>query len=275
MLPLFETLLTLTAYLLLGGLLYRRLIAATTAVTLPPELPRQRLQLGLTLTLLLHGATLWQQILTDQGVVLSFFIALSLVAWVINLLVLGSMVLHRLDTLGVITFPVAAIAVILAATITVNGSTFAGLSGGLKLHISLSILSYSVLSLAALQALLLAFQESLLRRRQLRRAMALFPPLERMEIGLFRLIGSGYLLLTLSLLTGVTYLHDIMAQHLLHKTVLSVSAWVIFALLLWGRLSRGWRGRVAIRWTLSGFALLLLAYFGSKLVLELILTHRI
>ena len=70
------------------------------------------------------------------------------------------------------------------------------------------------------------------------------------------------------------FIHDLFAQHLVHKTVLSLLAWVIFAILLWGRWSRGWRGRKAIRWTLGGFFTLMLAYFGTKLVLELIL-HRV
>ena len=70
---------------------------------------------------------------------------------------------------------------------------------------------------------------------------------------------------------GVLFLEDIFAQHLVHKTVLSLTAWLVFAVLLWGRFQFGWRGRTAIRWTLSGFAVLLLAYFGSKFVLELVL----
>jgi len=85
------------------------------------------------------------------------------------------------------------------------------------------------------------------------------------------MIGVGFALLTLALVTGVLFLQDIFAQHLVHKTVLSIMAWCVFALLLWGRWRFGWRGRVAIRWTVGGFVFLMLAYFGSKLVLELIL----
>jgi ABC-type uncharacterized transport system permease subunit len=92
-----------------------------------------------------------------------------------------------------------------------------------------------------------------------------------MEGLMFEMIGIGFALLTLALLTGVLFLEDIFAQHLVHKTVLSICAWGVFAILLWGRWRFGWRGRTAIRWTVGGFVFLMLAYFGSKLVLELIL----
>ena len=92
-----------------------------------------------------------------------------------------------------------------------------------------------------------------------------------MERLLFRMIAVGFILLSVSLLSGLVFLEDIFAQHLIHKTVLSIAAWGVFALLLWGRWRLGWRGRIAIRWTLAGFAVLMLAYFGSKFVLELVL----
>ncbi len=92
-----------------------------------------------------------------------------------------------------------------------------------------------------------------------------------MESLLFQMITAGFVLLGVALITGFIYLDDIFAQHQVHKTVLSITAWVIFAVLLWGRLQFGWRGRTAIRWTLGGFVFLMLAYFGSKLVLEIVL----
>ena len=85
------------------------------------------------------------------------------------------------------------------------------------------------------------------------------------------MLTAGFILLTLSLLTGAIFLENIFAQHLVHKTSLSLLAWIVFAILLWGRWRSGWRGRRAIRWTLGGFSVLVLAYIGSKLVLELVL----
>jgi ABC-type uncharacterized transport system permease subunit len=92
-----------------------------------------------------------------------------------------------------------------------------------------------------------------------------------MEDLMFEMIGIGFILLTLALLSGFAFLDDMFAQHLVHKTVLSVVAWLVFGGLLLGRRLWGWRGRKAISWTLTGFGILILAYFGSKLVLELIL----
>jgi ABC-type uncharacterized transport system permease subunit len=97
------------------------------------------------------------------------------------------------------------------------------------------------------------------------------PPLQAMETLLFQMIGTGLFFLTASLFSGFIFIEDLFAQHLAHKTVLSIIAWIIFSGLLIGRIRYGWRGHTAIKWTLIGFVLLLLAYFGSKLVLELIL----
>jgi ABC-type uncharacterized transport system permease subunit len=85
---------------------------------------------------------------------------------------------------------------------------------------------------------------------------------------MFRLIGAGFVLLTLSLFTGFVFVTNLFTQHLIHKTVLSLIAWTIFGVLLIGRIRIGWRGRSAVRWTVSGFSVLTLAYFGSKFVLE-------
>ncbi|MGR9000150.1 MAG: cytochrome C assembly family protein, partial [Gammaproteobacteria bacterium] len=97
------------------------------------------------------------------------------------------------------------------------------------------------------------------------------PPLQTMESLLFQMLATGLFFLTISLVSGFVFIEDVFAQHLAHKTVLSILAWLIFSALLIGRSRYGWRGQIAIQWTLIGFVSLLLAYFGSKLVLEIIL----
>jgi ABC-type uncharacterized transport system permease subunit len=92
-----------------------------------------------------------------------------------------------------------------------------------------------------------------------------------MEKLLFRLIALGVIALSISLLSGFIYLDDMFAQHLVHKTVLSIIAWSVFVILLWGHYMFGWRGKIAIKWSMTGFVLLMLAYFGSKFVIELVL----
>jgi ABC-type uncharacterized transport system permease subunit len=56
-----------------------------------------------------------------------------------------------------------------------------------------------------------------------------------------------------------------------HKIVFGVTSWLIFAALLTGRRVYGWRGRIAVRWTLAGFLTLVLAYIGTRFVVEVIL----
>jgi ABC-type uncharacterized transport system permease subunit len=94
-----------------------------------------------------------------------------------------------------------------------------------------------------------------------------------MESLLFQMLAAGVAFLTISLISGFIFIEDLFAQHLVHKTVLSILAWIIFSGLLVGRSRYGWRGSTAIKWTLIGFVSLLLAYFGSKMVLELILNR--
>jgi ABC-type uncharacterized transport system permease subunit len=256
-------------YLVAALLLLRRLASGIQASRRTKYIA---LGMGLTATLS-HLAALYAIIITQEGLNLNFFHVLSLTSWVAALLVLLSALKRPLENLGIALLPFTAITVILQS-LSINDSAAVEIVGtGLKAHILISILSYGVLTLAALQAILLAILNRQLRNRHPGGFIRALPPLETMETLLFRLIGLGYTLLSLSLLTGVTYIEDIFAQHLVHKTVLSVAAWMVFAILLWGRWRFGWRGRTAVRWTLSGFVVLMLAYFGSKLVLELIL-HR-
>ena len=143
----------------------------------------------------------------------------------------------------------------------------------MSVHILSSIIAFSLLNIAALQAVLLAIQDQQLKSHPPKYFIQSLPPLQTMESLLFQMLGTGLFFLTIALVSGFIFIEDLFAQHLVHKTVLSIIAWLIFSSLLIGRLRYGWRGKTAVRWTLTGFILLLLAYFGSKLVLEIIL-HR-
>ncbi len=147
------------------------------------------------------------------------------------------------------------------------------LARGIGPHALLSIVAYSILTLAACQALMFAFQEHRLHTGGSLALLRALPPLATMEVLLFQLLWTGLIVRTASIITGFVFLEDMFAQHVVHHTALSLSSWVIFAILLWGHHVRGWRGVTAIRWTLTGFVLLMLAYFGSKLVIEIILDH--
>src|SRR5690606_10844305 len=221
--------------------------------------------------LILHGGGIYGLSAAYPGVQLGFFSVSSLIFWVINLIVLFSSLKKALHNLFILLSPLSVLAV--GASI-IGRDANVQISYQLASHVVLSILAYSLLTIATLQALLLAYQNHQLKSKHTIGKVRLLPPLQTMESLLFELLWAGEILLTLSILSGMWFLEDIFAQHLAHKTVFSIAAWVIYTLLLWGRHRLGWRGYTAIRWTLEGFALLMLAYYGSKLVLELIL-HRI
>ncbi|NNM62082.1 MAG: cytochrome c biogenesis protein CcsA [Steroidobacteraceae bacterium] len=140
----------------------------------------------------------------------------------------------------------------------------------LSAHILLSMAAAALLFAAAVTASMLVLLDRRLRARRIAKLPHQLPPMDVLEKVMFRLIGSGFALLTLSLFTGFVFVTNLFEQHLVHKTVLSLMAWVVFAILLIGRVRYGWRGRFAVRLTLAGFVLLALAYFGSKFVLEYI-----
>jgi ABC-type uncharacterized transport system permease subunit len=139
--------------------------------------------------------------------------------------------------------------------------------------VTLALLAFSVLSIAAVLAILLAVQERALRARHFGNWLQALPPLTQTEALMFRLIAGGFALLTVALLSGALFIENIRAQHLVHTTVLSVFAWLVFGTLLLGRWRQGWRGTRAVNLTLIGMTVLALAFFGSKAVLELVL-HR-
>jgi ABC-type uncharacterized transport system permease subunit len=178
------------------------------------------------------------------------------------------------ENLGIPVLPIAAATLALGFWNPGDHEDITSTNWQLDLHILFSVLAYSLFALAAVQALLLNVQDRHLRNRRPGGFIRALPPLEVMERLLFQMITTGFALLSAALLTGMVFLEDIFAQHLVHKTVLSIISWIIFGVLLWGRWKFGWRGRTAIRWTLSGFAFLILAYFGSKFVLELILNRN-
>lgn len=233
------------------------------------EQPRSVTMLG-TLALLLHTYTVYTILHPGNGIQLSFFPVSSLISWLIAGLVLLSSLRKPLQNLFVVVFPLAAICVALAS-LTPATADAKPYGAGLIVHILSSITAYSVFAIAAIQAILVSLQDKQLRKHHTRGIVSALPPLQIMEKLLFEMLWTGQALLTLSLVSGVLFVEDIFAQHLVHKTVLSIIAWFIYAVILWGRHQRGWRGIAAIRWTLGGFGLLMLAFFGSKLVVELLL----
>lgn len=218
-----------------------------------------------------HTLLLNVTVVTREGLQLGVFGAASLISWVVVLILLLVSLRRPLENLGIIVLPIAALLVAIQPWAPAAQTVAEGGDWHLALHILLSTAAYSLIMLAVAQALLLYYQERALRRRQPGGVVRALPPLQSMETLLFQLIAGGFFLLSLALVSGLLFVQDLFAQHLVHKTVLSIAAWLTFAVLLWGHWRHGWRGRTAVRWTLGGGTFLILAYFGSKLVLEVLL----
>lgn len=220
-----------------------------------------------------HAIALFFLMETGHGLRLGLFPIASAVAMVGAALVIVSSFYRPFEWLASLVYPFAAI--MIPASLWINTGYIARpLEHGIGLHILFSIVSYAVLALSACQAILLLIQHRQLKHGNLHGVMRVFPPIQVMESMLFDTIWLGEALLTVAIVLGFLYVDNLFAQHLVHKTILSLLSWVIFAVLLGGRHLRGWRGLTAIRFTLSGFAILVVAFFGTQLVLEIIL-HRI
>jgi ABC-type uncharacterized transport system permease subunit len=193
--------------------------------------------------------------------------AISLLAWTLGVLACLIAIERQNRVLAALLLASAAIGSV--ATDAGHGAQQALVPGWeLTAHILLSMGAAALLFAAAVTALLLVFLDRRLRTRRIADLPSVLPPLDALEQVLFRLIGAGFALLTLSLLTGFFFVTNLFTQHLIQKTLLSLMAWTIFGVLLVGRVRFGWRGRTAVGWTLFGFGVLALAYFGAKFVLE-------
>ncbi len=262
------SLLAIPAYLATGLLFALRLTGRVSR----ERFTKHRLLAVCAAGLVVHALLLWQHLFTPEGLNFGFFNVVSLLTWVMATLFVLTALNHPVENLGIVILPLAALGVLLEQAFPSQHLLQAGREM-LDIHILISITAYSILALATVQAILLAIQDRHLHSKHPGGFIRTLPPLQTMERMLFQMIGAGFLLQSLSLTTGFMFIEDMFAQHLVHKTFFAVLAWLVFAILLWGRWKFGWRGRIAIRWTLGGFCSLLLAYLGSKLVLELLLGY--
>jgi ABC-type uncharacterized transport system permease subunit len=227
---------------------------------------------------LMHGATLWFDVIAPGTLRIGFAVMLSSALWVS----VGAYWIENrtvvLDGLRRMVMPCAALAAILPAAFPGSLIMLEGKSLMFGWHIAIAILAYSTLTIAAFHAVLMALQESRLHTRSERSsfldtALDQLPALLTMEKLLFRLIGFGFILLSLTVLSGIVFSEQLFGRALRwdHKSVFTLLSWALFAVLLAGRHWRGWRGKTALTFTLAGFATLLLAYVGSRFVLEVVL----
>ncbi|MBE9540134.1 MAG: cytochrome c biogenesis protein CcsA [Proteobacteria bacterium] len=234
------------------------------------QIDRKVITLGV-IALLGHAIVAWNAVVVDGDISLGFYKVPALLFLVINIACIIVLLRRPLQNLLVVIFPLSALSILVSIFGPETSTAEGQLPKGVLIHVASSLLAYAVLTLAAFQAALVAVQDHQLKHRHTRGIIQVLPPLQLMETMLFELLWVGVVLLTVSIGSGMIFLDDIFAQHLVHKTVLTIIAWCLFSVLLWGHSQRGWRAQTAVRLTLAGFALLMLAYFGSKLVLELVL----
>ena len=237
----------------------------------------------------LHGALLYVEVFAASELRFGFAYALSAMLWLTVLFYWIESFFYNLEGMQPPALVLAAVCVPLPMLFrgAVTGSHAASLE--FRLHLVLAVLAYSLFTIAILHAMLMAVVERRLHRvpadtgsggafsagaaAMLGGPIGGLPPLLTLERLLFRLIGAAFAFLTLTLATGILFSETLFGRALRfeHKTLFGFLSWATFAVLLIGRHARGWRGRTALRLTLAGFVLLLLAYVGSRFVLEVVL----
>lgn len=225
--------------------------------------------------LALHTWLVYDMLFAQSELRFGFGQALSVMLWLSVLLYWIESLYFRLEGMQAPILALAALCVPLPALFPGLANPADTHSTEFRLHLALAMIAYGLFTIAALHALLMTLMERRLHGGAVVGPLAALPPLLTMERLLFRVILAGFVFLTLTLVTGIVFSETLFsrAARFDHKTVFAVVSWVIFAALLVGRYLYGWRGRIALRWTIAGFIALLLAYVGSRFVLEVIL-HR-
>lgn len=222
------------------------------------------------------AALLFHLIATSQmsfvGDSLNFSLAsmVVLVSGIVVLFFLVGGLAMPIRRLGILVYPLTILSLIFAVSWGGEPSTLERQGGAFTIHILISISAYALLAIASIQALLYLYQENLINKRSSPTMLMALPPLQTMEVLLFRLVTIGFALLTLALLSGAAFSQQIFGHAFAfnHHTILAVLGWLVFATLLIKRARHGLRGSHAVSWTIGGFLLIQLGYFGTKIVSE-------
>ena len=215
----------------------------------------------------IHGQAIFDLILPSHGFDLTMGNALAMIGFELAAIALLAAIEPALRGMSGGLTLLAAFTVLLMGPSS-DATIAVAIAWQVRAHVLIALLSYGLLTVGAIVAVFALVQERRLRAAKLSPVNQLFAPLETTERLLFILTALGFAGLTLSIASGTTFVNDLVAQHLAHKFGLSLLAWLLFGVLLAGRFFRGWRGKRAIELYLIGFALLCLAYFGSRYILE-------
>lgn len=258
-------------YLAMGVHFWRTRWSPAASATARPMLTWERAAIGATVAV--HALALYDALFAQGGMLFSFSLALSMMLWLAVLIYWLESFHARLEGMQPLVLCLAAACAAGPLAFPKAHALGYAHNPGFRLHFLAAMSAYSLFTVAALHAVFMAFAERRLHRRNVSRALASLPPLLAMEALLFRMLGIAFGLLTIAVVSGVFFSEAIYGKPMSvdHKTVFAVASWLIFAALLVGRRLYGWRGKTALRWLLTGFVTLLLAYVGSRFVVEVIL----
>lgn len=230
---------------------------------------------AVAIPLALHGWLLYDTLFIWGALNLGLVYALSLILWLTVFVYWLARYFYPLSSLQTLVLPLAAVSTALPALFPEAHILAQPASALFDIHVLVAMLAYSLFTIAALHAGLMSLVEKRLHHAKLPKVLQNLPPLLTMESLLFRVIGVGFVLLTITVVSGMLFSEQIFghAWQFNHKTLFGLISWVVFGVLLLGHHYYGWRGHTAVRWTLSGFGFLVLAYLGSRFVLEVLL-HR-
>ena len=264
---------TAACWLALAAIAWRSARAATPSGPAPgAAFPIEAVLLPVALVL--HGMLVYSGIVADEGLNLGVSNSISLIVWLtVAIYWLASLAVPGLASIQGLWAPVALGAVILQFLLPSHYVVHYGGDPLFTLHFAIAMLAYSLFIVATMHAIVMLAEQKWLHRGVMPPFLKSLPPLLEMEALLFRILFAAFVLLTLTVVSGVFFSEQLFNRPFKfnHKTFFGMISWAIFASLLWGRYFRGWRGKRAVYLTLWGFAALLLAYLGSKFVLEIIL----
>ncbi|MEI7612595.1 MAG: cytochrome c biogenesis protein CcsA [Betaproteobacteria bacterium] len=220
-----------------------------------------------------QGIGLFDGLFGSGSMRFSFSFALSLMLWLAVLIYWLESFSSKMDGLQPLVLPFAAICTALPVFFPQVHVIAHASAWGFKIHFMAAMLAYSLFTLSALHAVFMGIVERKLHHKKLNKYLASLPPLLSMEALLFRMIIIAFSLLTVALGSGIFFSEAIFGKTAIlnHKIIFAFASWGIFAALLIGRHVYGWRGRIALRWTMTGFLFLMLAYIGSRFVSEVLL----
>ena len=265
---------TAACWLALAGLAWRatRQPAAAGGPSPPRDL---RLESFLVpVALVLHAMLVYRGVVVTEGLNLGVANAVSMLVWLTALIYwLAGLAYPGLAGMQGLMAPIAFAAVVLQLTVPSRHVVTYTAEPLFTMHFAIAMLAYALVIVATVHAVVMLAEEKWLHRGVMPPFLKALPPLLEMEALLFRILLAAFILLTLTVVSGVFFSELLFGKPVTfsHKNVFAILSWLIFGGLLAGHYLRGWRGKKAVYWTLTGFTMLLLAYVGSKFVLEIVL----